>query len=253
MTLGEKLLEQRKKAGYTQEQLAELLGVSRQAISKWESDVTFPETEKLIRIGKLYNCSLDYLLKEEIETEKSEQVCPALWLKRFHFERKSKRMSGGLPLWHVNLGIGQTAKGIIAVGLISKGVISIGMLSFGIFSFGMLALGLLSIGIFALGLVSAGCIAVGLIALGAICFGMVAIGAVAIGEFSVGALAVGHYAALGDNAHAAVAIGKSEAVGSVFEKIGRLTPEEQRTAEDWLNKLVPSALGWAKAVFCFFF
>ncbi len=65
MTLGNKLSKLRKENNYTQEQLADLLGVSRQAISKWESDITYPETDKLIRISKLFHCTTDYLLLEE--------------------------------------------------------------------------------------------------------------------------------------------------------------------------------------------
>lgn len=57
MTLGEKIVKQRKELNYTQEQLADILGVSRQSISKWESDIAFPETDKLIEIGKLFDCS----------------------------------------------------------------------------------------------------------------------------------------------------------------------------------------------------
>ena len=70
MTLGEKIAKQRKELNYTQEQLADILGVSRQSISKWESDIAYPETDKLIELGKLFNCSMDYLLKEEV-VEKS--------------------------------------------------------------------------------------------------------------------------------------------------------------------------------------
>ena len=66
MTLGEKIAIQIKELNYTQEQLADILGVSRQSISKWESDITYPETEKLIELGKLFDCSMDYLLKEEV-------------------------------------------------------------------------------------------------------------------------------------------------------------------------------------------
>ena len=69
MTLGEKIVKQRRELNYTQEQLADILGVSRQSISKWESDIAYPETDKLIELGKLFDCSMDYLLKEEI-TEK---------------------------------------------------------------------------------------------------------------------------------------------------------------------------------------
>ena len=70
MTLGEKIVKQRKELNYTQEQIADILGVSRQSISKWESDIAYPETDKLLELGKLFNCSMDYLLREEV-TEKS--------------------------------------------------------------------------------------------------------------------------------------------------------------------------------------
>ena len=70
MTLGEKLSKLRKEYNYTQEQLADILGVSRQSISKWESDIAYPETDKLIELGKLFDCSMDYLLKEDV-TEKN--------------------------------------------------------------------------------------------------------------------------------------------------------------------------------------
>ena len=55
MTLGEKLTKERKTLNYTQEQFADILGVSRQTISKWESDIAYPETDKLIEIGKIFN------------------------------------------------------------------------------------------------------------------------------------------------------------------------------------------------------
>ena len=67
MTTGDKISKLRRENNYTQEQLAELLGVSRQAISKWESSLAYPETDKLIRLGELFDCSLDYLLKDSVE------------------------------------------------------------------------------------------------------------------------------------------------------------------------------------------
>ena len=66
MTLGEKIAIQRKELNYTQEQLANILDVSRQSISKWESNIAYPETDKLIVLGKLFDCSMDYLLKDDI-------------------------------------------------------------------------------------------------------------------------------------------------------------------------------------------
>lgn len=67
MTVGEKIVKLRKSQNLTQEQFADLLKVSRQSVSKWELDTAYPDTEKLIRISKIFNCSLDYLLKDEIE------------------------------------------------------------------------------------------------------------------------------------------------------------------------------------------
>ena len=65
MDFGEKLRIVRTDRGLSQEQLAEQLSVSRQAVSKWESGIGYPETEKLILISKELNVSLDYLLLDE--------------------------------------------------------------------------------------------------------------------------------------------------------------------------------------------
>ena len=65
MTTGEKLSSLRKQNNYTQEELADIMNVSRQSVSRWESDIAFPETEKLIALSKLYNCSIDYLLQND--------------------------------------------------------------------------------------------------------------------------------------------------------------------------------------------
>lgn len=67
MTCGEKIAILRKENNLTQEQFAEMMNVSRQSVSKWELGTAYPDTEKLIRISKLFSCSLDYLLKDEIE------------------------------------------------------------------------------------------------------------------------------------------------------------------------------------------
>ncbi len=70
MALSEKLYVLRKKSGLSQEQLAEQLGVSRQAISKWESGVSSPESNKLIAISNYFHVSLDDLMKEDNEQSK---------------------------------------------------------------------------------------------------------------------------------------------------------------------------------------
>lgn len=74
MTCGEKITIIRKENNLTQEQFAEMLNVSRQSVSKWELGTSFPDTEKLIRISKLFSCSLDYLLKDEIESKDVNQL-----------------------------------------------------------------------------------------------------------------------------------------------------------------------------------
>ena len=63
MNFGNKLLRLRKEKGMSQEVLSEKLNTSRQAISKWENGQGFPETEKLLLIGNMFNVSIDYLLK----------------------------------------------------------------------------------------------------------------------------------------------------------------------------------------------
>ena len=69
MELSEKLYSLRKKSGLSQEQLAEQLGVSRQAISKWESGQSVPESDKLITISNYFNVSLDYLMKQDSQQQ----------------------------------------------------------------------------------------------------------------------------------------------------------------------------------------
>ncbi len=68
MTFGEKIQKLRKEAGLSQEELAHRLGVSRQAVSKWERDSGYPETDKIVWMSSIFNVSADYLLKDD-ETE----------------------------------------------------------------------------------------------------------------------------------------------------------------------------------------
>ena len=73
MALGDKLSKLRKENNFTQEQLASVLGVSRQAISKWENNQGFPETEKLLQLSNIFEVSTDYLLKDEKNVKNSEE------------------------------------------------------------------------------------------------------------------------------------------------------------------------------------
>ena len=69
MTFAEKLVKLRKKEGYTQEDLADRLAVSRQAISRWEMGTAVPDSSNLLQISKLFKVSADYLLNDDYESD----------------------------------------------------------------------------------------------------------------------------------------------------------------------------------------
>lgn len=82
MTFGEKIQKLRKEAGLSQEELSYQLGVSRQAISKWERDNGYPETEKIVRMSKIFHVTLDYLLNEEEAVEREAGLEPGIYVSR---------------------------------------------------------------------------------------------------------------------------------------------------------------------------
>ena len=69
MILADKIIEERKKNGWSQEELANKLGVSRQAVSKWESAGSIPDLQRILQMSELFGVTTDYLLKDEIEEE----------------------------------------------------------------------------------------------------------------------------------------------------------------------------------------
>lgn len=73
MTFGEKLFQLRKEKALSQEALAEKVNTTRQAISKWENGQGFPETEKLLIIGNIFWVSMDYLLKDSVESNNDKE------------------------------------------------------------------------------------------------------------------------------------------------------------------------------------
>ncbi len=268
MTFGEKISKLRKENNYTQEQLAEILGVSRQSVSKWESDIAYPETEKLIKMGKLFECSMDYLLNDDITDRRCEsasseavpfirEILPSSIRKQLR-ERKSEKTVFGMPLYHIGrdargfFAIGLKARGVFAVGLRAKGVVSLGLLSLGGISIGFLSVGLITFGTLALGLLSVGSVALGVFAAGAVSIGIVSFGALSVGGFSAGAFAVGKYVAVGDSARAMIAIGDTDAVGSVYGYIGSLSSADISYVRSWLDANVPAYLSWAKEIFKFY-
>lgn len=203
MTFGERLYQLRKQKYISQEELADIMNVTRQSISKWELDQTYPDIDNLVALAKYFDVSVDFLVTGEEETTANEQVQEDLNqnageqnaqtnnnLDAWHYEYKSKKMYKGIPLIHVNLGIGlYCAKGIIAIGNIAKGVVAIGGLSLGVISVGALALGLLAFGGLAMGLI----LALGGFAASA----LVSLGGIAIGTYAIGGIAIGFYKAIG--------------------------------------------------------
>jgi len=69
MILADKIIRLRKKNGWSQEELADRMHVSRQAVSKWEAAQTTPDLEKILQMSRLFGVTTDYLLKDELETE----------------------------------------------------------------------------------------------------------------------------------------------------------------------------------------
>lgn len=67
MILADKIIFLRKKSGWSQEELAEQLDVSRQSVSKWESGASVPDLDKIVRLSEIFGVSTDYLIKDEIE------------------------------------------------------------------------------------------------------------------------------------------------------------------------------------------
>lgn len=234
MTLGEKIYTLRMKEGLSQEAFGEKLGVSRQSVSKWETDQSIPELDKIVLISDLFAVTTDYLLKESAGEEQAAgwQSEPdagqtastdrprATVTKGFSYEYKSKRSWRGLPVLHVNIGFGRQAKGVIAIGLTAKGIVVIGLAGLGVITLAPVGIGLLlSVGVVAIGGIALGDFAFGLIAMGAVCVGLFSMGAAAIGQFSFGALAIGQQVAVGDVARGDIALGFSEATGTVFQQV----------------------------------
>lgn len=214
MSFSNNLISLRKQAGLSQEQLGDEIGVSRQAVSKWESGSTTPELDKLMSLGDFFGVTLDQLVGRDPaipyaasnrDAEQTIEFHPTgRW--GFRYEYRSKRKLFGLPLVHINIcdkGFCR-AKGILAIGNIATGLVSVGAVAAGIFSLGEFSAGLISLGAFAAGLLGVGAISIGLVALGGIAIGIISIGGIAIGMYAVGGCAIGARAAVGDYARAPI-------------------------------------------------
>ena len=215
MEFQQRLYELRKQSGLSQEGLAGLLGVSRQAVQKWETGASRPDLDNLASLARYFNVSLDYLVTGQESQACSDPASTTIvnnYYSTFQYEYKSTRTLFGLPLVHVrlgNCGVG-VARGILAVGNVAVGVFTLGGFSLGLFSVGGLSFGLLfALGGWATGAVAIGGLAIGLLAFGGAAVGLFAMGGGAFGVYAAGGGAIASEIAIGDSAHAHLAIGRA--------------------------------------------
>lgn len=253
MNFETRLYELRKKAGLSQEELANLVGVSRQAVQKWEAGTSRPDVDNLTALAGYFNVTLDWLITG-CEAEKP-QAGPVVVEHHYHYEGwryeyKSERTLFGLPLVHINLSQrGLTwARGIIAIGNVATGFLAIGCFAAGLVSLGALALGLLALAGMAMGLVALGGIGLGVIAAGGCALGYLAIGGSAVGVYAAGGAAVASKVAVGASASAELLAVGREASGAVtmgLEASREAVTQAMVQAEvpHWLQGLLLFCLG----------
>ena len=112
MTFAEKLTQLRKRESYTQEELADILQVSRQAISRWEMGTAVPDSSNLLRISKLFKVSADYLLNDDYE---SDGDIPAVQENSRTLEKKYNGI--------IRIVVGSMFAGLGAIGMFIMGII----------------------------------------------------------------------------------------------------------------------------------
>ena len=229
-----RLYQLRKERGLSQENLADVLGVTRQAVQKWESGASRPDMENLIALAKYFDVTLDWLLTgaESAPAEPAGQtIIHYNYYHAFCYEYRSRRTLFGLPLIHINLGRGLClAQGIIAIGNVAAGGLALGGISLGAVSLGALSLGGLALGGLAAGTIAVGGFAVGLTAWGGISLGILAVGGLANGVYAVGGVANALRIAIGSLASAPLAIGDSPSGAQTFLTDGSVPLETIRTA-----------------------
>lgn len=253
----DRLYELRKGRGLSQEELADIVGVSRQAVQKWEAGTSRPDMDNLTALARYFGVSLDQLVTgaEPQEEARAQQVpCYPGW----HYEYKSRAALFGLPLVHINMGGWgiHRARGVLAIGNFATGVLALGGCSVGLIALGGLSIGGLALGGLALGAAAVGGVAVGaLCALGglALSFGLSVGGCAVSLSYALGGGAYAGKVAAGGAASAPIAIGDAVKGTVTFQKDlwGAGTPDAIRAAiaaqfphtPEWLTSLFASMTG----------
>ena len=262
MEFRERLYQLRKGRGISQEELAHTVGVSRQAVQKWEAGAATPDLNNLSALADYFAVSLDYLVRG-IEPEKPAAPSPQQaviqnYYTGWSYEFRSRRTLLGLPLVHINLrdrGLCR-AKGIIAIGNVATGFLAIGGFSAGLLSIGGLGVGLLTLGGLAVGIAAAGGLAAGLLlALGGGAFSLglalggcavsqsVAVGGAAVGQYAAGGAALGSTLAIGQDAQSssgglALTLDQLRAYGGNTEALFQMIHAQLPEAPEWVVRLL---------------
>ena len=242
-----RLYRLRKEQGLSQEELAHTVGVSRQAVQKWEAGTSRPDLDNLIALAQCLRVSMDYLILGQntqnpppAPASTVQPVCPHSWC----YEYRSQTTLFGVPLVHINVsrwGL-RWARGIIAVGNLATGVISLGGLSAGLLSVGGIGLGGLVLGGLGLGLAAFGGLAIGaLFALGGLACSLgLAVGGCAVGgSWAIGGVALAQQVAAGGAAAAPIAIGEAVEGMVTFPKVS-WGPDTGPAIEEAIRALFPN-------------
>lgn len=249
MEFPQRLYQLRRQAGISQEELANVLNLSRQAVQKWEAGSSRPDMDNLTALADYFHVSLDWLIRGEeaantaVQPEPEKEVQVIREIHHYHegwsYEYRSKRTLWGVPLVHVNVGTHvRVARGIIAIGNISVGVVSLGAICVGLLSLGAVSLALVALGALCLG----GC------TVGAVCFGYLCFGGVTVGLYCVGGVAMAANIAVGGVVKAPVAVGDVVPQGANAFSLapdGTLDPALAGTVFAALDAHAP---GWVSAL-----
>ncbi|MCL2671268.1 MAG: helix-turn-helix domain-containing protein [Clostridiales bacterium] len=245
MRFHENLMQLRREKGLSQEELGYELNVTRQTVSKWELGQTTPEMDKLMELSRFFELSMDELVGN---APRAESV--AVYPRAYHYEYKSERTLWGLPLVHVNIGIGiRKAKGILAIGTVAKGIFAIGAVSVGMVSIGAVSVGLLAIGALAAGIFALGGFSLGAFAIGGIAVGLLALGGVAAGMYAVGGFASAARVAMGGFAQGHIAIGEAAKGEYAWQKIAELTSADYAEIRSTILREYPRIWAWLLHIF----
>ena len=251
MTFQERLGRLRRERGLSQENLAEVVGVTRQAVQKWESGASRPDMDNLSALAVYFGVTLDYLVlgREQAPDEQGPTIINNYYHSdRWEYEYKSKRTLWGLPLVHIRFKNNSLvrAKGIIAVGNVATGVVAVGAFSAGIVSLGVLSAGLLlSIGCLSVGLLSAGCMAAGIVAAGGFAFGWLGLGGIVHCVYGAGGIVRAAGIAVGGVAEAPLAIGRVVQGETVIQlPEGKIPAETLEAARAAISAALEGRCGW---------